>query len=140
MELKVYLCGGIAGLTDEEAKGWRDGLKKEMPHITFLDPMDRDYRNVKIDEALAEDIVYEDLDDIKNSDVILVNATKPSWGTAMEICYTYWKEMDKIIVIKVGADEKQISPWLIFHNHFMYDNWHDVITLLNKLYKEKKEV
>lgn len=74
--------------------------------------MRRDYRG-KEDESVNE-IVAGDLEDIKSSMFVLVNATRPSWGTAMELVYA--KTMTPIgrcVVAFVG--DARVSPWLRSH-------------------------
>jgi hypothetical protein len=89
----VYLCGGINGLSDAACKDWRqvarNALNRGPGRARFhtLDPMARDYRG-REDECVDE-IVDGDKEDVLASDVILVNASKPSWGTAMEIMFAW---------------------------------------------------
>jgi nucleoside 2-deoxyribosyltransferase len=104
----IYLAGAIFGCTDDEAKSWREAVKAALPKHTFLDPMDRDYRGKEL-ESIRE-IVNGDLLDISTADIILVNASRPSWGTAMEIVYAY--QYGKRI-IAVCPDK--VSPWLAYH-------------------------
>jgi hypothetical protein len=106
--MTVYLCGGINALTDSECNDWRTEAKAILRCAT-LDPMRRDYRG-KESESWRE-IVDGDLVDIAASDCILVNATRPSWGTSMEIVYA-WRAQ-KMIVAFVG--QAAVSPWLRFH-------------------------
>jgi nucleoside 2-deoxyribosyltransferase len=127
--MKVYLCGGIASLTDEDAKGWREMLKESIPEIEWLDPMTRDYRNINIDYSLALKIVEEDLRDIEQSDVVVVNATTPSWGTAMEIVYASDTSRVQQIMVMVG-ETKNVSPWLQAHATHVFHNWNDLIRKL----------
>jgi hypothetical protein len=109
----VYLCGGINGLSDAACKDWREEAKAAFvpAGIAVLDPMRRDYRG-KEAESVRE-IVDGDLRDIALSDVVLVNATRPSWGTAMEVVYAR-KENYRPRVYAFGAGDKP-SPWLVFH-------------------------
>jgi nucleoside 2-deoxyribosyltransferase len=107
--ITVYLCGGINGLNDAQAKDWRE-LSKELLKAETLDPMRRDYRG-KEDESVNE-IVEGDIKDIDSSDVVLVNATRPSWGTAMEIVYAYTRGIP-VVCFTEGA---RISPWLRYHS------------------------
>lgn len=80
----VYLAGGISGLSDEEATGWREEAKRLLPRsIGVLDPMARDYRG-REDENVAE-IISGDLGDIGASEAVLAYCPRPSWGTPMEI-------------------------------------------------------
>lgn len=106
----LYLCGAINGCTDSEAKDWRERVKSELGrHYTILDPMRRDYRGVEDDSVTA--IVQGDITDIKASDVVLVAADRPSWGTAMELFFAFTQ--GKYTVVVCGAE--RVSPWLRFH-------------------------
>lgn len=116
--MKVYLCGGINGLTDSQAQGWRTWvscyfMSDDCPipgKIKTIDPMRRDYRG-KEDESV-EEIYRGDLTDIVECDAVLVNAARPSWGTAMEIVYA--RTMGRYIVAVVPPDGP-VSPWLRVH-------------------------
>lgn len=105
----TYLCGGINGLSDAECRDWRE-IAKERLLTETLDPMRRDYRG-KEDESVDE-IVRGDLEDIEQSQFVLVNATRPSWGTAMEIVYAYQGQRATIVAF-VG--DARVSPWLRYH-------------------------
>lgn len=112
--MTTYLCGGINGLSDSECTNWRDRAKELLKGKT-LDPMRRDYRG-KEDQCVRE-IVWRDLWDILRSRRILVNATRPSWGTAMEIVYA-WLLRKRIYAFTEGA---KVSPWLRFHCRFVVE-------------------
>jgi nucleoside 2-deoxyribosyltransferase len=74
-----------------------------------IDPMRRDHRGR---EAVnVKGLVDADLDDIATCDAVLVNATRPSWGTAMEIVYA--RQSGKFIVAFFGDGD--VSPWLLYH-------------------------
>ena len=105
----TYLCGGINGLNDADCRDWRE-VAKSLLKTDTLDPMRRDYRG-KEDES-ANEIVAGDIADIQASDFILVNATRPSWGTAMEIVYC--RIHAKRIICFTG--DSRISPWLRYHS------------------------
>ena len=109
----VYLCGGINGLSDAQCKDWREVAKAIFTPagIATLDPMRRDYRGKEAESV--QEIVKGDLDDIRLSDVVLVNASRPSWGTAMEVVYAK-KEHRPPAIYAFGAGDKP-SPWLVFH-------------------------
>ena len=113
MGRKIYLCGGINSLTDAEAKDWRREAADLLcaRGMAVLDPMARDYRG-KEDESV-ELIVKGDLDDIRSCDAILVNATRPSWGTAMEIVYASKLNGKKCVAFVDPG--KPVSPWLRYH-------------------------
>ena len=106
----VYLCGGINALSDSDARDWREAAKELLgQRFQILDPMRRDYRG---QEAVAwRQIVRGDLTDIALSDILLINASRPSWGTGMEMPYA---RMLGKTNLAFGAGEKP-SPWLVYH-------------------------
>jgi hypothetical protein len=112
----VYLCGPINGCDDTAARGWRDDVAAELLLCGFrvLDPMDRDYRGIEADNAAA--IVAGDLADIAAADVVVVNASRPSWGTAMEVVYAHGGGK---AVYAFGAGDRP-SPWLRHHCHGLF--------------------
>ena len=57
-------------------------------------------------------IVQGDLDDIDACDFVLVNASKPSWGTAMEVFYAHSRAKQ---VVAFGVSLNSLSPWLSYH-------------------------
>jgi hypothetical protein len=121
----TYLCGGINGLNDADAKNWRETSKSLLMTAT-LDPMRRDYRG--IEDQSVEAIVQGDLEDIAASRFVLINATRPSWGTAMEIVYAYTAGNNRIVAFTEGA---KISPWLSFHSDAIYNTVEEAIADIN---------
>lgn len=104
----VYLCGGINGLTDSQCIDWRERAK-QLLNCDTLDPMRRDYRGVEADNVSA--IVENDLIDLTSCTHVLVNASRPSWGTAMEIVYAHQKKRKVVAFVDGG----RVSPWLAYH-------------------------
>lgn len=127
--LTVYLCGGINALSDAEAKDWREEAKRRLDgeRFDFLDPMRRDYRGKERENSA--DIVKNDLDDIKWSDLILVNASRPSWGTAMEIVYAH-SQGARIIAFGI-EDASKASPWLMYHCAAILQTLEQAIEVIN---------
>jgi hypothetical protein len=83
--------------------------------------MRRDYRGRELE--CVDDIVNGDIVDIQHSEILLVNATRPSWGTGMEVFYAARTNRDgwtsrnlgyRLIVTVCPLD--QPSPWLIAHS------------------------
>lgn len=106
----TYLCGGINGLSDSQCKDWREHAKANLKTKT-LDPMRRDYRGI---EAQNRQLIQaNDLSDIAQSDFVLVNATRPSWGTAMELVYA--KLLSRIVIGWCDGEIGKQSPWLVNH-------------------------
>lgn len=123
----IYLGGGIIGLADTECKAWREAAKELLPDWKCLDPLRRDYRGKEgtIDPAL---VVSDDLFDIDCSDALLVNALRPSWGTAMEIRYAYEKSKK---IVAFGCNPKHF--WLEFHCTQIVPGLEEAIAALKKL-------
>lgn len=107
---RVYLCGGINGLSDADCTDWRD-LVKRLSSWKTLDPMRRDYRGREM--SCVTEIVFRDLLDILWCKALIVNACRPSWGTAMEMVYARLLGKRIIAVVPAGA---KVSPWLVAHS------------------------
>lgn len=114
----VYLCGGINGLSDADCKDWRaEAIATLCPLFYVLDPMRRDYRGRESENVKA--IVSGDLFDIQASDIVLVNAARPSWGTAMELVYAKRDFGGGKFVVAFNLPEHP-SPWLVWHTDARY--------------------
>lgn len=122
----TYLCGCINGLSDSECRDWRE-VAKELLKTETLDPMRRDYRG-KEDESVDE-IVKGDLDDIAASTFMLVNATRPSWGTAMEIVYAC--EGQRLGIVAFVGDAR-VSPWLRYHCDQIFRTVEEAVAFINE--------
>lgn len=121
---RTYLCGGINGLLDSDCRDWREIAKQQLITET-IDPMRRDYRG--IEDQSVNQIVMGDLKDIKDSGFVLVNATKPSWGTAMEIVYACGERLK--IVAFVG--DARVSPWLRYHCDSIVKTIEEAVEIIN---------
>ena len=116
----------MMGKTDEEMKGWREKFKCDAPRCEYKDPTSRDYRFTHT-SVLPYVIVKDDLADIAASDVVVVNADAPSWGTAMEVVYA--RILHKVIVGFCGGEQ---SPWLKHHCTVLKSNLKDAIEWVNR--------
>lgn len=111
----VYLCGPIHGKSDSECREWRGRVRALLSerYLSVLfeirDPMNRDYRG--IESGNEAKIVAGDLADIDGSDFVIVNASEPSWGTAMEVFYS--KLAEKVVI--AFPEAAVTSPWLRHH-------------------------
>lgn len=127
----IYLCGGINKLSDADAKDWREAAKSELAgQFEFLDPMRRDYRG-KEAESVRE-IIDGDIVDIDSSDILLVNASRPSWGTAMELFYAFRYGRRLEAVITVCPDDRP-SPWLLGHSTYVVKTFTEAFDLLKRI-------
>lgn len=110
--LKVYLAGPINGCTDDECKGWRAEARRLLePAHTVIDPMDFDCRGMEAE--MAGDVIKYDLERLEEADIVLVNAERPSWGTAMELVYA--RQGGKPAIAFVDFSLGFASPWLRGH-------------------------
>jgi len=124
--MRVYLCGPINGCTDEECNDWREEITKSFPDA--INPMIRDYRG-KEAESYRE-IVDLDKRDVRNADCILVNYSKPSVGTSMEVFYAWSLGIPVIVWRAPGAS---ISPWLRYHSTALTHSLSDAIAKLEEI-------
>ncbi len=123
--MSVYLCGGIMELNDSQCNDWREEATKLLTTDT-INPMRRDFRG--LEGNFTREIVEGDLIDILNSEFILVNACRPSWGTAMEIGYAY--VFHKKIVAFTDTESK-ISPWLRYHCDSLHTSLQEACQYIN---------
>lgn len=118
MKKKLYLAGGISGLTYDEANNWRsEVIRKLMDECQFFNPMDyleiesKDgvlYPLMPKDEKLMRDF---DLHMLRNADVVLVNFNRPnSLGTAQELALA--KEWRIPVVGIFEGYKDDLHPWL----------------------------
>lgn len=74
--------------------------------------------------------VGADLADIAASNMVLVNATRPSWGTAMEIVYARQAGCSVVAFTGAGAS---VSPWLRYHCDEIRPTLEEACVTINKL-------
>lgn len=104
---------------------WRlVATKRLSPTYEILDPMRRDFRGSEVGNESV--IVEADKRDINTSDAVLVNALRPSWGTAMEVLYAY--DQKKRVIAFVG--HQRPSPWLKYHCKYVGTHLEDATTFL----------
>ena len=108
---KIYLCGPIMDETAGTASAWRqtaiDRLKDD---FILLDPMRRNFKDREVDSA--NEIVEFDLQDVRDADIILVNYSKASIGTAMEVFYAS-HELGKFVVAFSPFTFENCNPWMV---------------------------
>lgn len=124
--MKVYLCGPINGCTDEECNDWRDAVTEHFPEA--INPMVRDYRGREAE--CYEEIVELDKRDILMSDALLVNYSKPSVGTSMEIFFAWTKGLP---IVLWHHPEVPLSPWLRYHCSTFVNTLDDAVGVLKEI-------
>ena len=85
-----------------------------------------DFRDKK---ELSHEIVKHDLEYVNKSDIIIVVANSPSYGTAMEMLIA--KEGGKKVIVL--AKDPIPSPWPINFSDFIVKDESELIKLLDKL-------
>lgn len=108
---KIYLCGPIMDCETQAAKDWRTRAKERLAgRFILLDPMRRSFRDNEIDSA--NEIVDFDLQDVRDADVLLVNYSKASVGTSMEVFYAS-HDLRKFVIAFSPFEFKNCSPWMV---------------------------
>jgi nucleoside 2-deoxyribosyltransferase len=108
---KIYLCGPIMDEVDGHAREWRQQAKRDLSdHFVLLDPMRRNFKDREVDSA--NEIVEFDLQDVRDADILLVNYSKPSIGTAMEVFYAS-HVLQKFVVAFSPFAFGDCSPWMV---------------------------
>lgn len=122
---KIALEGPINKCTDAQAKNWRELAKKELAGLyTFHDPMDFDCRG-KEDE-LRDALVRFDEVGMASSDIALMNAETPGWGTAIALQYMY--SLHRPVYAVYSLDKP--SPWLVSRATRIFRSWDEAIRFL----------
>ncbi len=107
----VYLCGPIMDCSRDESATWRERAKGLFPErFTLLDPMRRNFKDREVDSA--NEIVSFDLQDIADCDIVLVNYSKPSIGTAMEVFHAS-HDLGKFVIAFSPLPYEQCNPWMV---------------------------
>lgn len=115
----TYLAGPMAGCSDEEMMGWRREATRLLGKDNILDPTVRDYRGIWETEVQLTFLVEADKNEIDQSDFVLAYCPQPSYGTVMEILYSWEQSKTVVVVLPPGALN---SPWLRYHSHIIFDS------------------
>ena len=115
--IKIYLAGGMSGITFEEQLRWRNQIKDAVLYgcyeyaykpMFFSPPM---YYNLEEQNHNTEREAMDfDLNKLRNSDLVIVNFNVPSSiGTAMELAIA--REL-RIPVVGINEKNVELHPWL----------------------------
>lgn len=108
---QIYLCGPIKDCEEGQAKDWRTRAKERLAgRFILLDPMRRNFRDNEIESA--NEIVDFDLQDIRDADLLLVNYSKASIGTAMEVFYAA-HDQGRFVIAFSPIEYSRCSPWMV---------------------------
>lgn len=93
------------------ARHWRlSAIRRLKRDYMLLDPMRRNFMDREVDSA--NEVVDFDLQDIRDADIVLVNYSKPSIGTAMEVFYAA-HDLGKFVVAFSPFKFQDCSPWMV---------------------------
>lgn len=115
-KLKIFLSGGMTGLTEEEASKWRisfklnNAVQDDTPFI-FIDPTYYYFPTDKTTQEYEKEAMNYDLYLVKHSDLIIVNFNSlSSIGTAQELMLAH--TLNKPIIGMIPEDKyEQLHPW-----------------------------
>ena len=115
-KLKIFLSGGMTGLTEEEASKWRTSFKlnnavqDDTPFI-FIDPTYYYFPTDKTTQEYEKEAMNYDLYLVRHSDLIIVNFNSlSSIGTAQELMLAH--TLSKPIIGMIPEDKyNQLHPW-----------------------------
>jgi len=131
--MKIMVCGSIGHGGIGDIRYFHSLLKKEgfdiIDHISAegIDYSDtRDFRDKK---DFSSKIVNHDLEYVKESDVLVILANRPSFGTAIEMFVA--KNSKKPVI--VFAKESIPTPWPINFSDYIVTAEEELITLLRQL-------
>ena len=106
----IYLSGPIMDEHAGVAREWRECAKNLLGGtFQLLDPMRRKFVDRQVDSA--NEIVEFDLQDVRDADIVLVNYSKPSIGTSMEVFYAA-HDLGRFVVAFSDLEFKDCSPWM----------------------------
>ncbi|HPO13853.1 MAG TPA: nucleoside 2-deoxyribosyltransferase [Candidatus Hydrogenedentes bacterium] len=127
---RVYLCGPIMDCSGEESKTWRQRAKERLAgKFVLLDPMRRNFRDRELDSA--NEIVEFDLQDVRDADILLVNYSKPSIGTSMEVFYAAHDLGKFVIAFNPGAFQ-ELSPWMVKYCTKILPNLEEALSYIER--------
>jgi hypothetical protein len=129
------VCGSIGyGGVDEIRRLYKVLKEKKYDIVDHLVEKGMDYSDIndfRDKKDLCREIVNHDLEYVNKSDVLVVLANNPSYGTAMEMLMA--KNIGKKIILL--AKEPIPTPWPINFSDFIVKDEAELIKLLDKLKK-----
>lgn len=127
---RIYLCGPIMDCTGNESIEWRSTAKEQLSgKFVVLDPMRRNFRDREIDSA--NEIVDFDLQDVRDADILLVNYSKTSIGTSMEVFYAS-HDLGKFVIAFSPFSYQDMSPWMVKHCTKILPNLNEALSYIGR--------
>ena len=130
VQKKIYLCGPIMDETEGAAAEWRQVAHAKLDDdFVILDPMRRNFKDREVDSA--NEIVEFDLQDVRDADIILVNYSKASIGTSMEVFYAS-NELKKFVIAFSPFSFQNCSPWMVKFCTKILPSLEEAVTYINE--------
>ena len=131
--MKIMVCGSIGHGDIGDIRDFQSLLKKEgfniIDHIS-AEGMDYSHtRDFKDKKDFSFKIVNHDLEYVKESDVLVVLANRPSFGSAIEMFVA--KNSGKPVIL--FAKESIPTPWPVNFSDYTVTAEQELITLLRQL-------
>jgi len=135
MKKKIYLSGPIMDEQLDQAISWREFAKETLRgDFTLIDPMRRNFKDREVDSA--NEIVEFDLQDVRDADILLVNYSKNSIGTSMEVFYAA-HDLGKFVVAFSPFSFQDCSPWMVRYCTKILPSLQDAIRYIRSHFVEK---
>lgn len=138
-ECRIYLSGGMSGLSLEEQTKWRDkiinaikfGDYEYRKNVSFFNPPT--FFNYEVQKQKTEKEVMEyELNELRHSDLVVVNFNSPkSIGTAMELMCAY---ENRIPIVGLNIDNSELHPWLSEQCIRICDNIRELVEYIVNFY------
>ena len=134
----IYLCGPIMDEHEGQAREWRaDATTALGDMFTILDPMRRNFKDREVDSA--NEIVEFDLQDVRDADIVLVNYSKNSIGTSMEVFFAS-HDLGKFVVAFSPFSFKDCSPWMVKFTTKILPSLEDAVTYIQEHFVTQHKV
>ena len=117
--MKVYLSGGIAGLTYEEANKWRVDVTERLERVGIqtINPLRRRMFYGTCDNSedfTPNEIVTRDLQDVRDADLVLIYLPKSDRFSVGTICELWEAHRLQRPIILVSDDPRYTKhPWVL---------------------------
>ena len=135
-DFKIYLCGGMSGLSIDEQNIWRETCKEWLLSqecdydVTVVNPCDY-FSFFDIKHASEREIMNYDLNHVRTSNLLITYFNVPnSIGSAIEM---YLAKELHIPVIGISCN-KEIHPWILECVDRMFDNENDALEYIREFY------
>ena len=126
MDKLFYLCGGITGISTQEASLWRTALKIRIEEecsgkVRAFNPLSAE----PIDDICKVDSVtmrYE-LDILRRSSLVICYFNNPaSLGSMAELAIAYER---RIPILGINPNQEKLHPWQIEMCDYIFNNMED---------------